>query len=686
MELEREETVSEIEMKAKMIAHPANERDDARFGPLGREVYHRTYSRLKPDGTHETWRDTVNRVVEGNLAFVDPKFHLPGEREKLFELVYNMGAIPAGRHLWVTGVPGRQFIGNCHVSAWSRRDLTEHFTFTFDELMKGGGVGSNYSNRHVNIYPPVFSKVDLHLVCTPSHPNIEEFRKHLSPKYSHLERSRYVVDDSREGWCGALAEVLRAAWDGKDGPLIIDLSTLRERGAILRSFGGKSAGPAPLAILLRKVADILNRRVGEKLTSLDFMAIDHEISRSVVAGNIRRSARMSVKHWADKDIFDFIHCKTEEDQHWTTNISVEVDGEFFRSLRRGDRHAVKVMRDVTSGMYRNGEPGFWNSALSAVGEVEKPFSPNPCGEIVMEEWGLCCLGHVNLEHFAGRDAEAAEAFKLMTRFLLRATFGDVLNVHQKDTVARSRRIGVGFFGYANWLAYQNIRFSESHHRQEIRTKLRSFREVCRKEAHDYAFQLRIPEPIKVCTIAPTGTISNLPGVTGGCQPIFGRYFIRRVRYADSDDHIKDLQRRGFPIEESKYEPGTKIVSFYCKDTLVAALEGKNVDPKSLVEDQSEISLSDHLAVQAMLQQEYADNAISYTINFDPKQVSTKDIERALRTHLPHLKGTTLMAEESRPQMPFERISKEVYEEAALRGWAMVSDTDRECKNGSCPIK
>jgi ribonucleoside-triphosphate reductase len=38
------------------------------FGGLGAAVYNRTYSRLKPDGSQETWADTVIRVVEGVLS------------------------------------------------------------------------------------------------------------------------------------------------------------------------------------------------------------------------------------------------------------------------------------------------------------------------------------------------------------------------------------------------------------------------------------------------------------------------------------------------------------------------------------------------------------------------------------------------------------------------------------------
>lgn len=659
---------------------------EVQWGPIGKEVYLRTYSRLKPDGTQESWQDTVLRVVEGNLAFVPEIFHEPGEKEKLLNLLYDMEVIPGGRHLWATGVSGRQYVSNCHSSGWSRKDLTEHFVFSFEELMKGGGVGSNYSNRYIEIYPPVFSDVKLHVVCNPSHPNVDEFATLLSKEFTHSARDRFVVDDSREGWSTALAEVLSAAWYGRETALVIDVSMLREKGAILRSFGGKSSGPSPLVTMLCKVAGILNGKVGKKMSSLDMMEIDHEVSKVVVAGGIRRSARMSIKSWADKDILEFLHCKRNPELHWTTNVSVEVDDGFFRAIRKRDAHALKVLSEVVSGMKRDGEPGFWNSSLSAIGEIEPPFTTNPCGEVPFGQWDVCNLGHVNLEKFAENDEACREAFRLMTRFLMRATFGDIMNPHQKNVVSKNRRIGVGFFGYHHWVVYQGFRFSESHHIPLIREKLRSFYETCRKEAREYAFKLRIPEPIKVTSVAPTGSISLMPGVTSGCQPIFARYYLRRVRFADGDVNLKELTQKGYPIEPSVNEPNTKIVSFFCKDPLVASCENRGVDV-GLIEEQSEISLSDHLAVQSMIQKEFADNAISYTINFDPQKITTEEVVEILKVHLPHLKGTTLMPEnESRPQMPFQRITQEEFLEAEKRGIGKVSDREAECLNGACPIK
>jgi len=48
--------------------------EEPKWGPVGQEVYERTYQRVKANGEKETWEDTVRRVVEGNTGLVDEKY------------------------------------------------------------------------------------------------------------------------------------------------------------------------------------------------------------------------------------------------------------------------------------------------------------------------------------------------------------------------------------------------------------------------------------------------------------------------------------------------------------------------------------------------------------------------------------------------------------------------------------
>ena len=88
------------------------------WGPLGETVFNRTYSRPKGD-RFETWTEMVNRVVEGNLSLVDPKFIEPLEASRLAALIHSMKVMPGGRHLWVSGVLPYTLIEMSFPTRWS---------------------------------------------------------------------------------------------------------------------------------------------------------------------------------------------------------------------------------------------------------------------------------------------------------------------------------------------------------------------------------------------------------------------------------------------------------------------------------------------------------------------------------------------------------------------------------------
>ena len=83
--------------------------------------------------------------------------------------------------------------------------------------------------------------------------------------------------------------------------------------------------------------------------------------------------------------------------------------------------------------------------------------------------------------------------------------------------------------------YQYLLFGSDTNKKEFIKDLRKAKEVVNLEAQKYASQLRIPVPIKTTTVAPTGTIAQLSGETTGMQPIFSKYYKRRVMFADTDD-------------------------------------------------------------------------------------------------------------------------------------------------------
>lgn len=654
------------------------------WGPSGQSVYQRTYARTKDDGSLETWPETVTRVVDGNLSLVPSKFIEPGERDALISLMNEFKIIPAGRHLWLSGVEGKQFINNCWVSGWTA-DLADHFCFTFDQLMQGGGVGANYSGidyrTHQN--PP-----QLHLVCDSDHADYEALKPYLSTIYTSDSQRAWVVEDTREGWVRTLRSYLSTDYD----EVLIDLSRIRASGKKIKTFGGTSAGPVPLAKLLSNVYEILALSNG-RIDGITAMDIDHAIAECVVSGNVRRSARMSVMHWKDPNIFKFTDAKMNQMSHWSTNISVEIDDEFIELMNNNfygtdGSHAAEVFEIVTVRMSQNGEPGFWNSSLSNVGEPNEVTCTNPCGEITLPEWGVCCLGHVNLDAFAGNFGGLEKAHRLMARFLVRATFADIPDPKARAVQDRDRRIGVGHFGFHGYIAKQGIKFSEAAEDSDLGYDLSELQDVVRVAADQYAFQLRIPAPVKVTTVAPTGTIAKMPGRTEGIHPMFARYFLRRIRFSTVDPQqikqVEEYRAQGYKVEDCLYSANTAVVEIPTQDPLVGELSDLGFDPDSFLEDSQEIGLKAQLAVQAMYQKNYADNAVSFTVNFDPEMYGIDDLRSALKEYLPRLKGTTVFPVLSRAQAPYEVLTRKQYEAYGLH--SVDSGYDEECSTGACPVK
>jgi ribonucleotide reductase alpha subunit len=994
MEASPQGQVAETAAKSIFQQRPA-------WGPIGEQVFVRSYARrVEGEDRKETWPETVLRTVDGNLGLVGAEFIEPDEREKLLKLLLPFDALPAGRHLSASGVKGRQFLFNCHGAGWDANEPEAHFTFLFDELMQGGGVGANYSDRYLAALPKFTRGVELFVTCSDAHPDYDSFKHLLSLPTSVIDPIGFEVDpqlgyfaipDTREGWVDSSKHSLQAAW-GITGysKIVIDVSALRKKGSELKMSGGTAPGPLPLVIMLSELAAILKNIGGKKLDTLTAMAIDHRIAKCVVAGGKRRSSRMSVKSWRDVGIFEFIDYKKMDGENWTTNISVEIDDDFIAAFEAGDPRAVKVLEAIVAGKRANGEPGIWNRSLSQQGErePEEMYCPNPCGEIGLYQWencfagdeklltkeygavrfidvvgqtvtvqtpqgwkpalisqfgeqavrrvtlapvrrntgaegyqktrstyrvdvvvtpnhrwekidgvittsldigdvvpmsaapfeknedykkgvqhgiifgdgsadrqytdgawrhrarlfgakaeemskffdhltfpesangapeawlkceknlkelptgsegadylsgfitgwamadgtdkengathlgsshpqaetwlkenaaaagwvlraakdsgttetnygkrknplmfftlcrpdaeGLawqvvaienlnetvpvycasvpgverftlasgistcnCNLGHINLQHFAGKPLKhAVEAFRLMTRWLIRATFGDIPQPRQRAVVDKNRRIGVGFFGFHGWLALSGIRYSDCWKDEFVQKALLMFREAVDAETTKYADAIGIPRPVKTTTVAPTGSVALMPGVTTGLQPVFSPWFKRRVRYADTDDQLAIDKAKGCPVYPDEDATATQIVEYWCEDALVSIVRGRGMDPAHLVEAQDDIEFTDYLEVQAMVQDIYANNAISFTINIpESKMPNEATMVKALGKVLYRLKGTTVFPDKSRKNSPYERITKEEFE--AYTGPKEISQTEDVCKGG-CP--
>jgi adenosylcobalamin-dependent ribonucleoside-triphosphate reductase len=282
-----------------------------------------------------------------------------------------------------------------------------------------------------------------------------------------------------------------------------------------------------------------------------------------------------------------------------------------------------------------------------------------------------------------------DAHRLMTRFLIRATFSEVGDPKSREVLDRNRRIGVGHFGVASFLALIGKKYSKAPADKHFKNLLRELAREVDRSAEEFCHDLRIPVPVKKRTIAPTGTIAKMPGVSEGVHPIFAKYFIRRVRLSKVDpDQVSMAEKyavEGFLVEDDMYADNTSVVSIPTKDSLVEAVVDRfGRDGEEIVEAADDLSLKEMLAFQALYQTHWADNAVSFTANVDPAQYKGQEVEQEIVRFAGKLKGATIFPEASMPQAPYERLTKEEYEAAQAK--QIADGVDEECGTGGCPVR
>jgi hypothetical protein len=297
----------------------------------------------------------------------------------------------------------------------------------------------------------------------------------------------------------------------------------------------------------------------------------------------------------------------------------------------------------------------------------------------------CNLGHVNLEYFAQKPkAQAMEAFRLMTRFLIRATFADVPQARQRAVVDLNRRIGVGFTGFHGFIALRwGLKYSECHKSEEVRSFLKEAKNTVEHEAYRYSQGIGTPVPVKNTALAPVGSTTCLPGATSSGQAMEFSWFKRLIRYSNNDPELAVKRSEGYDIINDEDAVDTSIVINWCEHPLVGRVKAAGYDP-TILETQQQVPFLDSLKVQAMFQELYADNAVSFTINLPPdlQNLSEEEMERQLVEVLPKLKGTTVYVDKSRKNAPFQAVTKEEFD--AYPGPKQITMVEEVCKGAACP--
>ena len=171
------------------------------WGPLGYVTYKRTYARRinpnNPNSRTEEYHETVERIVKACNKQLKVGF-TPTENKRLEEILLGLKGTVAGRFLWQLGTKTIDKLGllslqNCAFTTVN--EPIKPFTWAFDALMLGSGVGYNIQREYVYELPKVKNRV---IRITRQDTNDADF----------------IVPDSREGWVMLLDRTLRAHFKG----------------------------------------------------------------------------------------------------------------------------------------------------------------------------------------------------------------------------------------------------------------------------------------------------------------------------------------------------------------------------------------------------------------------------------------------------------------------------------------
>lgn len=603
------------------------------FGGLGEFVFMRTYSRLRENGKNEAWYETVRRVVEGIYSI--QKQHIDDyslgwnqakaqkSAQEMYDRIFNFKMLGSGRALWAMGTDVimkrglTESLYNCSFISTQNIDknFSEPFCNAMDFLMLGVGVGFDVRGENKIIIKPQSEK-----------------------------ENTFVIPDDREGWVESLKLLLESFNGGKK--YVFDYSAIRPAGTPIKTFGGISSGYKPLEELHIGITNTLNNNVNKEITATSIANIINMIGRTVVSGNVRRSAELLVGTNSE----EFLELKNYEKNPERMNFGWASNNSIVAEL---GMDYTKIAEELGT----RGEPGvLWLSNMKKYGRMKETeasgkdsrvIGVNPCAEITLEDKELC-----NLVELIPSNHESIEDFKETIKYAyLFAKTITLLNTNWPETnkvMLRNRRIGLSMTGITMFIADKGIKVLEEWMEEGYRT--------ANKYDEVYSDWFAIPKSIKLTTVKPSGTLSLLAGVTAGIHFPESRYYIRRVRLAKNSPYVRILKNAGYKVESASEDPeNTSVVEF----------------PVSLghkVKTIKESNLWEQMSLASFAQEHWSDNAVSVTVTF--RKDEQKDIKSALDLFQFKLKSVSFLPklEEDTPykQMPYEEISEDKYNKMASK--------------------
>ena len=648
--------------------------EDCAGNSVGEIIFLRTYSRLKADGTKETWVDVCERVINGMYSL--QKDHAKTNRlpwndakaqssaKEAFDRLFNLKWTPPGRGLWVMGTPivneqrNSAALQNCafvSTGSMTKLDPAKPFAFLMEASMLGVGVGfdDKGADKDFTIYGP------------------------------QPDTAPILVPDTREGWVESVSLVINSYLKPDQKSPVFDYSQIRPAGTPIKTFGGPAAGHEPLEKLHNHVRSIFKGRAGEKLSRRDIADIGNLIGVCVVSGNVRRSAELLLGRSDDQDFLTRKNADVYPERNsydpkspgwgWMSNNSVEVS-------------VGTDLSPIIDGISRNGEPGVvWMDLTRKYGRLADPENNkdwrasgyNPCAEQSLESFECCTL----VETYLNRHDDLDDFKRTLKFAYLYAKTVTLIPTHWEETNAimqRNRRIGTSVSGVAN--------FADNKGLPLLRTWMDEGYAVIQQYDKSYSEWLGIRESIKTTTVKPSGTVSILAGESPGVHwTPGGKFFLRAIRFGNSDPMLPLFKMAKYRVEPASESPDTTSVVFFPIKSNAKRSE-------------KEVSIYEKMALAATAQRYWSDNSVSVTVSFDA-ETEASSIGTALHMYDGQLKTVSFlpMTTGTYAQMPYTTSSEEEYEEGRMNlfpidlkgvyeGMAYDAIGEAYCTTDACEVK
>ncbi len=610
-------TVASNKVSSESNNNELKKDDFPKTAPAAYPVFFRSYSRKTSSGKRENWREVSDR----NLSGLKQLGNLTDQEMILMkEMQSNQKAQPSGRWLWIGGTPwikkNENFSGAYNCTSTNLIDW-EAFALMMDLAMMGCGTGAIIEPHFIEQLPNVINKINIKSVSevgiTPKEKRIDKSSIEVKGKNIYIK-----VGDSRRGWVDSYKYLLEASSDKnleREIDVYINLEDIRPAGESLKGFGGM-ANPIKLKDLYTRVASLLGKAIGRKLTTVECCLLIDEAAVTIVAGNIRRSAGMRQFASNDKEAASAKENLWSQDNSGNWRIDPEKDALRMANHTRvyHTKPSYQTILDAVTKQFHSGEGAIQfapeaiarsnadilntknlrNEFVEIYSEQGKeaakdwinlnygPFNEeeinhrmtryglNPCGEILGNDFH-CNLAEVHLNQIDPNDLEeqkkAFKAAALSVACLLNHEF-------EVERYRKSREfdpiVGVSFTGLFDfcvhafgtpWLRWWENGRPDSEEGKEFKKKeanfLDSWRKIVKETVWEYCDKHNLRRPNRCTTVQPAGTKSLLTGAAPGWHPPKAQRFIRRITFRKNDPIALACMDYGYSVVPSQSDKDDK---------------------------------------------------------------------------------------------------------------------------------